>query len=313
MGKTSKISRRPNKNLRLVRNRAGFFDSSRFAVSGYTIVEVMIFLAVTSALFVMIALGFQGQQARTEFSVATRELESRIRDTINDVGSGYYGSGGNFTCTVNASGDIVVDPSSSSPQGTNPDCIFVGKVLHFGIEGDTEGKEYNIMTVIGKRTNLSNQNVDSYAHQDGARPTILEPATENHRLPVGLVYGGMHRLVNSSTLDTSAVGFLSTLGAFAVTGEQQQDTIRLQYLFNPDGGMRSSASQIKSFVDDFANISIWPLAVGIAVDTVEVCFDSDATDQHVIYAIGGHRGSNTTGSVDTRIGNETCTDAGFNL
>ena len=65
---------------------------------GYTIVEVMIFLAVSSLMF-LIAVGFiSGKQNNVEFTLSVNTLKSDIQQVFNNVSSGYYASRNNFSC-----------------------------------------------------------------------------------------------------------------------------------------------------------------------------------------------------------------------
>lgn len=96
---------------------------------GFTIVESLIALAISSALFVIMMVMFNGRQARVEFSQGMRDIEAYILDVANDVRNGYYPNS-NQKCIVN-SGVLSFDPGIPAAQGTSSDCIFAGKILLF--------------------------------------------------------------------------------------------------------------------------------------------------------------------------------------
>ncbi len=58
--------------------------------TGYTIVETMIFLAVSSLMFISAMILINGRQSRAEFIQAVRVFEANLRDVANDVSTGYY-------------------------------------------------------------------------------------------------------------------------------------------------------------------------------------------------------------------------------
>src|SRR5436190_880500 len=98
----------------------------------FTIVEVMIVLAVTAAILLSALLMIGHQQENTEFIQAVHEAQSQIDDVINNVNSGYYASRQNFECQSSLSGPVV-DDSSSNTRGTNKDCIIIGRTMHFAV------------------------------------------------------------------------------------------------------------------------------------------------------------------------------------
>jgi type II secretory pathway pseudopilin PulG len=58
--------------------------------SGFTIVETLIVLAVSSAIFISTALLIQGQIERYRTRDAAINLEASVRDVFNDVATGYF-------------------------------------------------------------------------------------------------------------------------------------------------------------------------------------------------------------------------------
>lgn len=173
---------------------------------GYTIIEVMIFLVVTATLFISAMAVFNGRQARTEYTQAVRETDQRILTVINEVGSGNFPDQGNFSCTSSSSG-TVIDVSGSEEQGSNESCIFVGKLMHFGIDGDE--RDYAVYTLAGSRLDgSSGQIVTNLAE---ASPTVVQSLTETFRVP----YGG--KVFKVVAPDCENNGDNKQIAGFAVT------------------------------------------------------------------------------------------------
>lgn len=121
---------------------------------GYTIVEVIIFLAISSLMFVMAASFISGKQSKAEFKDSVFDLNSQIKRVINDVANGYYPSNGNYTCVVDDSaGGALSFTNGSTPQGKHKGCVFLGKALHFNVGGDAA--KYNIYSVAGRQYKTS--------------------------------------------------------------------------------------------------------------------------------------------------------------
>lgn len=93
---------------------------------GFTIIETLITLSISSALFVIIMVAFSGRQGRVEFAQGMRDIESYILDKANDVRNGYYPQSG-LDCSFN--GLALSFSAGTNKQGTNSPCVFLGKVM----------------------------------------------------------------------------------------------------------------------------------------------------------------------------------------
>ena len=95
--------------------------------SGYTIVETMVFLAVSGALFLSAMLLINGQQRKTEFSTSVRDFDSKLQSVMGNVASGYYNNAGNISCTASATGPVPAVGGTS--QGQSAGCTFIGQFI----------------------------------------------------------------------------------------------------------------------------------------------------------------------------------------
>lgn len=190
------------------------------ATEGYTIVESMIFLAVTGVLFVSAMLTVSGKQANVQFTQGVRDAQSKIQDIINQVATGYYPNNGSFTCSV----PTPTDPSSaptftavSKVQGSSDDCVFLGKVLQFTTGGAAEdgATNYNVFSVASRRKNNKTppQEVSSLKE---AVPTAVAPTAAHSGYPD--ITENFETQYGIKVTDIKVRGISGTFGAVAFFG-----------------------------------------------------------------------------------------------
>jgi hypothetical protein len=153
---------------------------------GYTLLEVMLFMAISAVFFAISVVVMQGQGARTEFVASMNDVNSKMQQWIDQVRNGYTSSSasasaavGNYNCSLDGSNNPLLSfPGvlvNGNAVGTNLNCIFLGKALmvNDGLRSgpkDLNDKIY-AYTVLGRRTynNGSGQvNVDNLLN---ANPT----------------------------------------------------------------------------------------------------------------------------------------------
>lgn len=114
---------------------------------GYTIIEALIFLAVSGALLIATMGIINGRQEKVRFSQAVDTMQQNLLDIFNDVSTGYYPTTGGFSCSKNSSNNNITFGGSNKAQGTNEGCVFIGKA----IELTNGSSNYNTYTMAGPR------------------------------------------------------------------------------------------------------------------------------------------------------------------
>jgi type II secretory pathway pseudopilin PulG len=188
---------------------------NRRVTAGYTIVEVLIVLAVSSLLFISVAWLLSGRRASTEATQAVRDMESRLQNVINDVSSGAVTNG--FTCTVLASGQPQTQATAIA-GGTNKGCIYLGKAVAF------RASNAGILTVLGRQFIEGSDKIETSSLNE-ALPIALVSTdagdTYNYRYDTRVT-----RVINlSSNATLGTLAFLAQLGggansASAITGSR---------------------------------------------------------------------------------------------
>ena len=142
---------------------------------GYTLLEVMIVISISAAMFTIVSITFGGKQEQVQFTQAVRDFDSKLNDIMNDVSVGYYESDSTVGCTASSSPrEPVVDisPSNNSSLGSSDDCVSVGKVIQFSpdkTDADVSGLVSESEQII-RTYNMVGLREDD----DGSSPVTLE-------------------------------------------------------------------------------------------------------------------------------------------
>lgn len=122
--------------------------------AGYTIIEVLVVLVVTTLMFTAIVLVFNGRQNRVEFSQSVRNYEITLQNLIDEVSNGVYDSP--FACTVNATGPSV-NNGIPAATGSKDQCIFLGRMIlpTRSLASLSFSDQDTIVSIIGRRMNAA--------------------------------------------------------------------------------------------------------------------------------------------------------------
>lgn len=154
---------------------------------GYTIIEVMIVLAISGFMFVIAANFISGKQAKTAFYTGVNEFSDQINAVINQVRTGQY-SDANFSCTNSGSG-ISIAASASSTQGTNGNCTFIGKYIKIS-DGSSS---YKIHSIAGQRQDSVNLDNSAFLLNLKSTPITVSGGVDltiSKNIPQNLVAAG---------------------------------------------------------------------------------------------------------------------------
>jgi prepilin-type N-terminal cleavage/methylation domain-containing protein len=244
---------------------------------GFTIIEVLVVLAVTGAMFLLAVVAINGKQNQTEFNQAINDIRSEIQQQIDQVAAGDYPNTGNFTCN-GTSGSLNILPGANK-QGSNDGCVYLGKVLQFGVHG-TDPQQYLSYTIAGLQDNNGNLTA--------AKPTAIAPGITTNTggsFPNASVSNILHNGLTAVKMTSGggnigAVAFISNLGQYSggslLSGSQQISLI-------PVGG---------SFLDTTSRNTVDAINKNLDTSTVnpsggvQICFASGGTNQSGLITIG---------------------------
>lgn len=265
--------------------------------SGFTIVETLIVLAVTAAIFVATLAVINGRQSKTEFQTAINSITQQIQQIVNQTSSGYFPSNNSFQCSAGAAGlPNVSEGGSGTGQGTNLGCVFIGKVIQFGVHG-TDPEEFITWPLAG------NQNAQTVA---SSYPQPVQSIIDTQNLTNGLSAVAMY-YNGASNQKTAGVAFLAgdSSGQIASSGANGLNSGSEQFsLYAIHNTMVQSTTQSSMYSALKAQVSGNNY---IHVNSVQICFASGTTAQSGLVTIGNSSGVTRQLSVTLRIrGNTTC-------
>ena len=243
---------------------------------GLTVVETMIVLAVMGALFISAAMLMSGRVSRVEFTQSVNDVQSSLQQIIAQVGAGYYANTGNFSC--DGAGGSVNISGTSSGQGTNTDCIFLGKVVQFGVK-DTDPEEYRVFTLAGLRKSTSIATAKPVAVAPGLTTHSTYP---NASVPGSLKNGLSVAWMKSGGTNIGAVGFVSGLGQYngtqLLSGAQQVSLVPIS-----GSALHLTPQAAVDAID--ANIAGSPVSPS---EGVQICLASGTTQQSGLLTLGSN-------------------------
>ncbi len=199
---------------------------------GFTIIEAMIVLAVTSAMFIVAMLAFNGQQERTRFTQGTRDFESKLRDVANDITTGYFSDTKAFTCSGTGT-EVSFTVSGSNTQGTNESCIFLGKAVQLtGCSGGCTTLSF--VTVAGKRQSAGKEVTSLTLAQPKVAPTAYN---DDYIMQSGLRVTGVF---DDEGTEISGIALLTSLASYDANDDPIGGSQSSRLFSVPTGGQAFS-------------------------------------------------------------------------
>jgi type II secretory pathway pseudopilin PulG len=258
--------------------------------TGFTIIELMIFVAVSLALFVSAMMLVGGRQHKTEFQTGVNELVGQLQSIANDVSTGNYERPSEGSCSLDPLTDAPMFGTVGSP-GKSIDCIFIGRAVQFAPEGNAN--EYNVFSVVGRRqispsVGVPKREIQSLAE---ANPRVFAPSTV--RIPGGLE---LKYIDAPSITGPALVAFYTNFAQAGPSGgtDIESGARNARVIPIPGTNMGDPLSTASGLLENY-DLEI--------PGQVVLCVEHGGAGMHALVRIGGPDGSAT---VNTRIQEGGC-------
>jgi prepilin-type N-terminal cleavage/methylation domain-containing protein len=184
----------------------GAMKRVRIIQSGYTIVEVLIVLAVTGIIFIASNSLFGGQKSEAAFNQAVNDVVSEIATQGKAVGSNQFYAAQGYSCTGAPTTARATLTAAAGSSGVNTECLSLGKVF----EALSTTTNIYIYDVLGNRQYYASGTLIGPASSlTESSPTIASIAGKELALQYQL--GGGMKIVSSKVTTASASGVAAGL------------------------------------------------------------------------------------------------------
>jgi type II secretory pathway pseudopilin PulG len=266
---------------------------------GFTIVETLMVLGITSVLFIAVVGSVTDRQNRIQFSQGMRDISSSIADVMNDVTTGFFPTTPGLTCTAgstNAAPQLGYNASTGDTTGAKKDCVFAGKVIQIGT--DSSASSGFIYSMAGRRLTYNGSNSSDIASFLELKPVVIDSKnTDNVTATAGiskidatttLTLPYAIRIVRSDGSDGGrAIGIFYK--DFRGISPNKQTSSGVTSVAVADvtsavsGPSDMSQTNVISSADDTSILNTKFLSGN---GTIKLCFKSDATNQTATITIG---------------------------
>lgn len=239
---------------------------ARLFQSGYTIVEIMIVLAISGVIFISGLALFNGQGAETSFNQAISDLVSELSTQARSVSTNqFYGAQG-YNCAASGSPPrATLSAPSGGGSATNSDCLSIGKA--FEAIGATN--DIFIYNVLGNRlTYFGGSAAGPASSLAEANPTIA--TVDGADLSIDYKLGAGLKIISSKVTDLAGLSSPSSLIGYYLdfngeTGNGQSGAVLTAKAYNL-GAAVHNVSMAKACVEGSgcsapSDISLWQLCV----------------------------------------------------
>lgn len=257
--------------------------------SGFTIIETLIFLAVTTALLISGMLLINGQERKTRFTQSLNDIREQIDGLINNVATGYYFNNENFSCSTFLNGQPNY-PLLVGQRGTNERCIYLGRAIQFRVGGVDQN--ISIFTIGGRQFKSGSVTVPSASLAD-AYPRAIHhtSAIENKQLGAGIIPKAMKY---NGTSSTSILAIITDFAGLDGSGNLTSSS-RSAQLYGISGATLNPATSQGVAIGLMTSPTLGiPAPNFVRANDVTICFESTGTDQYGIITVGGDNRQLTT-------------------
>ncbi|HYF97317.1 MAG TPA: type II secretion system protein [Patescibacteria group bacterium] len=246
-------------------------DSYRRTRGGYTILEVMIVLIVSTTIFASAMIAYSQQNRRARFTESVQTFAQNIQDVLNDIDTGYYASNNDFSCTAGLEGNPEFPTGGSARQGTNSGCVFVGKALQFTPQ--EEPMTFKTHTIVGRQF-IENSTTDPVSTLDEALPVALPNNIDSYTLTADV------RVIRVSSGGINGAGIAVVADSGSGGVGQSGHNARTQLALVP--------GSMNMFISQFAN-SLKLLNSGNIItssDGIEICLQEEGGGRQAVVTLG---------------------------
>jgi hypothetical protein len=287
--------------------RSAFYlnNKNRIQNGGYTILEVMIFLAISSALFAVTVAVFRAQSAQAEFSTSINDVNSKFLQWIDDVSNGFSGTSAgsttadsNFTCAavgVGSGRSPKLDSGTSSARGSNADCIFLGKAIL--VNEVSNATHITAIPIVGLRSDAGGELINNIQDTEPIAAVVSPGNLSDVDLSDVYTIPSGTRIISAREQGCSAPTVCSHMAAFftslnnSSTSNGAHNLVAVQYPFNNKDSLAGDAAVYQCVMVERASECLNPPSKNLwPMNRWDLCIASVRGDNRALLSIISNNG-----------------------
>lgn len=234
---------------------------------GFTIVETVLFIAISGVLFVVIYNSINGTIAKSQFNEAARDLQTKLQLHFNETLNG-ISDGATNDCVV-GSGSITFPASGNTVVGDNKNCLTLGKLITVRSTG------IDVELLAGRRLEGSELDRDNTTLIQESYPTVYKNGTA--RAPQTTEYRW------DSAVTSNHINIVGNGGALDLAG----NPMTFAFVRSPRSGTVLTIGYSDSSIIDYNSTTNTYDTSLIAYDAkVDICLSKE--DNHAIITVGNN-------------------------
>ena len=115
--------------------------------NGFTLIEVMIFIAISGMLFIFGLANLINTQQKDQFNIALNSIKNQIQVYLNNAANGNYQLPSNYYCEAGGSNSRLTITTSNSPPSSA--CSFLGLGFYLTKNNGSSNDEIQIVPIFG--------------------------------------------------------------------------------------------------------------------------------------------------------------------
>lgn len=252
---------------------------------GFTILEVILFLAVSSALLLVVLTGVNSLAKRQKFTDTVDSLQSHIQRQYDEVISGV---------NTRTTGTISGCPGYDTTPGTEETCLLLGKLLTYQTNGTHDTVLTSSYIISQALLPEGYETATDAVKLQQVQPAISTLGATQYEVKWGAIIGSMSKATNPVTATRQTISRIAFI--------RIPDSSRVVTLFY-DGAPDSETNRLRLALSSDANIINPPTgtaAGGVRMPSAVVCvrnvndFGTSAAFAAVEFTQGNGAGTITT-------------------
>jgi type II secretory pathway pseudopilin PulG len=141
-----------------------------YSLGGYTLIEALMVVAITSTIFIGVTTLFTGSRENVDFNQAKVDIDTKMKSYVNQVSTGAFAGSTTHRCSLAADSGgnqrtvLTLEAGGVTPGSSNK-CIYLGKAI-LAYPGATKLYIYDVLGLRNKHSGAVDSGQPARSYED---------------------------------------------------------------------------------------------------------------------------------------------------